>query len=244
MRFLKYLFAMILIAFGMLLVLNNIGVYDFQLGSSWGYIYPSFFIVYGLFSLWNYLRKKGGGWMFSSFLIIFGTLLLLDRFQYISFGFWDVFQLWPLFIVYIGVSIINSKQEGWRQYSKGTTYSKGNSHFSIGDYQQKQEWNLEPLNLRNLAGDFYLDLTKAYIPDKTTPISIRSLAGDVTVLLPEHIDFRIDAAINAGEIIVLNDIADGINRNINYESENYPNASKKVDLFIRLKAGSIRVERI
>src|SRR5699024_5042218 len=62
---------------------------------------------------------------------------------------------------------------------RGKSYSRG-SFFSIGDIEYSRDnWKVEPMRLSNLAGDFYLDFTKAFIPEKEIPISISALAGDV-----------------------------------------------------------------
>jgi lia operon protein LiaF len=98
------------------------------------------------------------------------------------------------------------------------------------------------MDLRNAAGDYYIDFSKAFIPEKEIPISIHSWAGDVQILLPEHVAFRIDASVKAGEIHVLDQTADGINRSVFYESTDYEDAIRKLDMTIKLKAGSIRVD--
>jgi len=100
------------------------------------------------------------------------------------------------------------------------------------------------MNLSNLAGDFYLDFTKAFIPEKEIPISISALAGDVRILIPENVAFRVKAKVRAGEINVLGDMVDGINRSIFFETDNYHEAARKLDLTLKLKAGSIRIDNV
>src|SRR5699024_9906896 len=101
-----------------------------------------------------------------------------------------------------------------------------------------------PMYLRNLAGDFYLDFTKAFIPEKETPISINALAGDIRIVIPENIAFRVDADVKAGEIDILGQSIDGINRSMSFETDDYEDATRKLDFFLKLKAGSIRVDQV
>ncbi|RDW18198.1 hypothetical protein CWR48_11465 [Oceanobacillus arenosus] len=245
----RYFIAIVLIIFGAMLVLANIGMVDFEIGIAWQYMYPTFFVVIGLKWLVDYLLKKGGTWIGGSFLLIFGTLLLLDRFEVITFSFWDVYKLWPLLIVYIGFmmfgrgSNIVIEYESDNKHKKKKTYH--GSTFSIGNHEfNEQNWKVEPMNLKNLAGEYYFDFSKAFIPEKRIPFAIHSLAGDVNIIIPENVAFRVDATVSAGEIMILNQSADGINRSLTYETENYENAVQKLDFNIRLKAGSVRINQV
>ncbi|MDY0396031.1 cell wall-active antibiotics response protein LiaF [Virgibacillus halophilus] len=223
----NYIIALILIGIGVMLVLENIGIATFNMKSAWLYLYPVLFIVIGLKMLIERMRFRGGSWMGGSFLIIFGTLLLLDRFNVIAFTFGDVFKLWPLLIVYVGFFfvrgnglIIKYKQNDHHgKYYQNTTmhdenYGKG-SFSMVGNFEYNQpNWKVEPMNLRSMAGDFYLDFSKAFIPEKKTPIRINSLAGDVHILVPENVAFRVEAYVKAGDIEVLGQTVDGIGRSM------------------------------
>ncbi len=110
--------------------------------------------------------------------------------------------------------------------------------------EKKGNWNLEPMNINTMAGSFYLDLTNAYIPDEETEIHIRSLAGDVTILIPEEIEFQAQATAQFGDINILDQESTGVNTELFYETDQFANAAKKLDIIIRLKAGSIRIDRV
>ncbi|SES69948.1 lia operon protein LiaF [Oceanobacillus limi] len=245
----RYIIATILIVLGAMLVLENIGVASFNMGNAWFFIYPVIFVVLGIKWIIDRYRNRGGSWIFGSFFFIFGTLLLLDRFEVISFVFKDVFKLWPLLIVYFGFLFIG-KSKGPNVIITSGGDKKSKSHyngsiFTVGSHEYNQpNWKVEPMNLSNLAGDFYLDFSKAYIPEKEIPIKISALAGDVHLLIPENIDFRVHASVKAGDIDVVGRTADGINRSLQYETENYHMATRKLDLHLKLKAGSIRVDYV
>lgn len=244
--FFRFLFAVVLIVAGTGLVLANIGIVDINMDNVWLYIYPSIFVLFGLKWMIDKMRHKGGSWIFGSFFFIFGSLLLLNRFDVISFQFWDVFRLWPLLIVYIGFSFIRRPNKVTVTYTsdddKQAKTEYDNSYFSVGEHEYSQpNWKVEPMNLKSMAGDFYMDFSKAFIPDKETPISIKSLAGDVHILIPENVAFRVDASAKAGDIDVVGQKAEGINRRLRYETNEYESAVKKLDIHVNLKAGSIRV---
>lgn len=98
--------------------------------------------------------------------------------------------------------------------------------------------------MKTLAGDFYYDFSKAYIPEKEIPITISSLAGDVHILVPENLEFQVYASVKAGDIDIVGQSVDGINRSLSYVTPNYDSATRKINLTLKLKAGSIRVDYV
>ncbi|MFD1360993.1 cell wall-active antibiotics response protein LiaF [Lentibacillus salinarum] len=246
----RYMLAVILIAAGAALVLANIGIIDFNVDNAWFYIYPILLIGFGMKWMADRIRQQGGSWIFGSFFFIFGLLLLLDRFSVIMFHFDDVFKLWPLLIVYVGFSFIGrsrSHQQSFarRRKQKKMKYAGGFDSFTVGTHEYNQpNWKVEPMNLKNMAGDFHLDFSKAFIPENEIPIAIKSLAGDVHIVIPGNLAFRIDAYVKAGEMDIIGQVQEGINRDITYETPDYDQAVQKLDLFIDLKAGSIKVVNV
>ena len=248
----RYFIAISLIGLGIMLVLDNIGVIESDIKELWHYVYPIFFIMIGVSLSVRYFKKGGEGWIFGSFLIIFGSLLLLGRLEIIQYRFTDLFKLWPLLIIYIGFSIIgkSSKRHKTRVHifknsDNGKYTGKDGKRFSVGNFEYKDpNWKVKPMNLWSAAGDYYFDFSKAFIPDEEIPITINSWAGDVQILLPENLEFRIEASVKAGDINVLGQTADGINRNLVFETTGYESAVQKLDIDVDLKAGSIRVDTV
>ncbi|MUV36585.1 Protein LiaF [Lentibacillus sp. JNUCC-1] len=252
-RFLTNLVAITLITFGVLLVLANVGVIQFDFKTIWHHFYPVLFVVFGLKWLINGLRNKGGSWIFGSLFLLVGILLLLDRFDVIAFGFEDMLKLWPLLIIYIGFSMI-----GWPWKKKGRTFvytengekkvfhrHRKSSRFSIGDHSFNEEnWTLTPIDYRDAVGDYYINIAKAFIPEEEIPIRINNWAGEIQILLPKDVPCRVDASVKAGELIVFGEALDGINRSLFFESPDYADATRKLGMHLRMKAGSIRVDRV
>jgi|SRR5690625_1129679 len=245
--FIRFMLALSLISVGVILILENLGFTTFHARDAWLFIYPLIFVLYGLKLIIDRVRYKGGSLGFGSFLLIFGSLLLMDRFEMIHFHFKDIFKLWPLLIIYLGFMFFRSpggKVVYRERGKKDKTYYK-NSSFSIGSYEYNQQnWKVEPLYLSNLAGDFYFDFTKAFIPEKATPITINALAGDVHILMPENVDFRVNAIVKAGDIDIIGQSVEGINRSLTYETIGYDEAVRKINFTLKLKAGSVRIDQI
>lgn len=244
----RYFIAIAFIGFGAMLVLDNFGVLESDMKELWHYVYPAFFIVFGFSLITRYFKYRGSSWIFGLFFIVFGALLILGRMEFIEFQFKDIFKLWPLIIIYIGFQMIGWTKNKRNPYIYIHDKSSKNvdwGRFSVGDFEfSTPNWKVEPMNLTKAAGDFYLDFTKAFIPEEEIPIRIDSWAGDVHVLLPEDLAVRISTSVKAGEINLFGQKADGVIRDLFYESPDYETATKKLDMIIDLKAGSIRVDKV
>ncbi|MDC3417261.1 cell wall-active antibiotics response protein LiaF [Aquibacillus salsiterrae] len=254
-NFLKNIIAILIILFGIALVLTNVGVVSWEFAEAWYYIYPLFFVLVGFKWMWTGLKGKGGLGM-GSFFVIFGGLLLSDRFNLLDFSFRDVYKLWPLLIIYIGFSLFGTTNKRNKKKTfqfifdsddhanTEKVYGKRQS-FAIGDHKfNTPNWTVEPLELWNAVGDYHIDFTKAFIPDKEIPISIQGWAGDIRILMPENVEFTLEAHVKAGDIHVFGQNAEGINRQIIYATPNFAESTRKLNIYLHLKAGSIRVDRV
>ena len=113
--------------------------------------------------------------------------------------------------------------------------------FRIGD----GPWTLEPLFLKQLAGSVRINLGTAVIPDGITPIEISGGAGEVRIAVPEGLAVNIKVELFAGEIRVFDQKSEGVSiPEYHYISPDYSEAGKKVDIFIRMKAGEVRITKV
>ncbi|RDY71514.1 cell wall-active antibiotics response protein LiaF [Halobacillus sp. SY10] len=241
--------ALLLVVFGFVLLLSNLNIISLEMSWTWGNIYPIILFVIGLKVWLNALLKKGGSWIIGSFLTIFSTLLLLDRLGVFEFSFGDVWQLWPLLFIYFGFSIFLGRKGSKVKIeydSKGSSSNKLKSkHMMIGDHSFNEEnWKVEPMDLWNGVGDYRFDFTRAFIPDGDTPIVVRGWVGDVKMLIPKHVPFRVDAKVKTGDIRVGGQKADGMHRSVEYETDDYSMATRRLTIGVDLKVGSIRIEQV
>lgn len=256
-RLWSILFAIAIIVIGLVLILSNIGAIDWSYSQSWHYLYPVFILLLGLKLLIDFLRGEGGFW-FGIFCMLFGGLLILDRFEVLTFEFNDILKLWPLLIIYFGFSLLRSGKKGKRrqagvnmewetgsQKKKGKRAYKNYHNYAVGEHRFDSEgWTVEPTQVKNAVGEYYVDFTKAFIPNDEIPFHLKGWAGEVRIILPDNVEFRLEALIKAGEINVFGELSEGINRRTYYETPGYADASRKLDIFIDYKAGQIRVDRI
>ncbi|QDP39734.1 cell wall-active antibiotics response protein LiaF [Radiobacillus deserti] len=254
-HFFRNIVAIVVILAGVALILENLAVIEWEMDEAWAYIYPTFFVLLGCKWLVDAIRGQGGVWP-GLFLVIFGGLLLLDRFHILTFAFWDVYKLWPMLIVFLGFSIFGTSRKRKRKRNFQFIFDtdshkdkeealKNKKKFVIGDHKfNSPNWKVEPMDLWNAVGDYQIDFTKAFIPDKEIPISIQGWVGDIRIMMPENLEFRLKAEVKAGDIKLFGDSIDGVNRELNFETENYETATRKLDIYLNLKAGSIKVNKV
>ncbi|QHE51355.1 cell wall-active antibiotics response protein LiaF [Pontibacillus sp. HMF3514] len=253
----KIVVAFVFIAIGVFLILANLDVISLEMNDAFIFIYPLLFVLIGLKLVFDGIRGDGDGWPVGAFLVVFGGLLILDRFDIISFQFGDIWSLWPIILVFIGISMFKPKRkskhveittetdnedEGEDQPKKNR---KKKRNFTVGDHSfNEQNWKVEPMDLWNAIGDYHIDFTKAFIPEKDTSIAISGVIGDVKILMPENVAFRVDARIKTGDIKVLDEKSEGINRKLSYQTPDYDEATRKITLDIDFKIGDIRVDKV
>ncbi|WP_164908491.1 cell wall-active antibiotics response protein LiaF [Halobacillus litoralis] len=242
--------AVLLVVVGVVLLLSNLNIISLEMKLSWVNIYPVIFIILGLKIWMDTILKQGGSWIFGSFLTIFGGLLFLDRLDVFGFSFSQVWQLWPLLFIYIGFSIFlgRSNKKYIFEYDSGTSHSRGRNkskRMIVGDHSFNQDnWKVEPMNLWNGVGDYKFDFTRAFIPDEDTPIAVRGWVGDVKVIIPKHVPFRVEAVIKVGDIKVVGHNAEGVNRTLQYETDDYALATRRLTFQIDLGIGDIKVVQV
>lgn len=250
-KFIQFLISALVIVIGVILILDNLGFETINMKNAWGLIFPIIFILLGGMLVIKSVRRKNSGWVWGLFFITYGGLLLLGRYDYLEFTFKDVIKLWPVIIIYTGIIILGhtifKKPHIYfeKPNKRDKKYYKKYSKFSVGDHEYNQpNWKVEPMELSNLAGDFYLDFTKAFIPEEEIPIKIDALAGDVHILIPTDVEFRVNANVSAGEINIVGQKVGGVGRTLQYETAGYGEAIRKLDIKLILKAGNIRVDQV
>lgn len=246
---LNALLAVILIGIGGVLLLSNINVIELEYSLTWQNIYPLLLVGLGVKVWFSALRKADGSWVIGSLLTIIGSLLVLDRLEVLDFTIGDTLQLWPLLFIYIGFRLFSKGTKGRsgkksRRSTKKPLPKKG-SRLSIGSVEYKQpNWKVEPMDLSITVGELYFDFTRAFIPETDTPISVHGWIGDITMVIPKSVPFRVEAYIKTGDITISGENASGLNREMVFESEDYHSSTRRLTLFIDLKVGSIQLDHL
>ncbi|MGG0719196.1 cell wall-active antibiotics response protein LiaF [Robertmurraya massiliosenegalensis] len=253
------LFALFLLALGVVLLLINIGVISMEMKEIFVVFYPFLLFIIGLSMLLkNLLRKGRKKFTFSTLLLLFSSLLILDRFEVISLQFMDVWRLWPVLIILIALSLLfknstlkididlSSKDKEFVTDNGSEFQEKKKVSGWIGDVSYKDSnWALEPMELNNSIGDYFFDFSKAFIPERETQIVINGRVGDVKMIIPENIPVNIQAHSKIGDVRIFNNKGDSLNsRGMYYKSQDYDEATRKLKITIDIKIGSIRIDKV
>lgn len=244
--------AVILTAIGVILLLVNLGVISLEIKELFVVTYPFLLIVYGIVVL----VQKRFGW--GAFIVLFSSLLIMDRFGLIVFQFLDVWKLWPVVLIYIGAAILfNSKKikviyrtdlpsaKAMENIPASETSLKKIRGVSMGKVTfKKQNWAVEPMDLYNMIGEYFIDFSKGFIPDRETPIRVRGWIGEVKMLIPEDVPVKINAVIGVGEVKLFDYSQEQIKHVVAYKSDDYDQAVRKLNITIELKIGSVRIDRV
>ncbi|MBS4171963.1 cell wall-active antibiotics response protein LiaF [Bacillus sp. FJAT-49736] len=255
------IFSAILLVIGIALLLINIGVISLEMKDVFVMFLPVVFGFAGLLYLIQSIRRRSSGSFFLFLLFTFyGTLLELSHYGVVRFTYGDWWRLWPIIIIYLAikkiffkekvkfsieadfddkdfVDIKEFKSKAKRKYKKSFTL--------IGDMEfKKQNWPLKSMDLHNLIGDYYFDFNKAFIPEEETRITIRCRIGDVKMLIPEDIPVRVITKIKMGDIRLFDMTSSGTKPQLVFESPNYDDSIKKIDILVEVGIGDIRIDRV
>ncbi|MGM7723514.1 cell wall-active antibiotics response protein LiaF [Metabacillus sp. Hm71] len=105
------------------------------------------------------------------------------------------------------------------------------------------EW--DDVNIQVGVGNTVIDLSDTVLPNSEAIISIRSLIGNVQILVPYEVGVHVNHSILAGTVTILQDQEERvINELIVYETAEYDQAEQKVKLITSMITGKLEVKRV
>ncbi|WLD92512.1 cell wall-active antibiotics response protein LiaF [Alkalihalobacillus sp. AL-G] len=245
----QFVFAVIFVLVGIMLLLVNLGIISVEINEAIYFLFPFVIAILGLKLLIEsiFSKSRRGSWFWGLILTALGSLLIVDRFGYIDFDIQDIWKLWPILIVYIGLKMlwgrgsIHFKHEKWGK-AKGKRSNVGNL---VTDVSMKDDnWQVEPIEEWNGVADYDFDFTKAFIPDKDTPINLSGWVGDIKIFIPEDVEFAVTSNTKVGSIKIGNYKKDGMMKNSTYKSEGYESATRKITFDFSFKVLDLRINRV
>lgn len=151
-------------------------------------------------------------------LIGFGGLMLAGNILDI-----DISNLfWPIFLIVIGFILI-FRPPGFR-------WSEDARFAFAGDYDLGRTWDVKDEEFFVFAGDFDIDLTKADLPAGETRIKVNAFASEVNIWVPEDIGIAIDASGIVTKLEKDGREEESIFAGIDYVSEGYKEAPRRLHL--------------
>lgn len=251
----KILFAVCLVGLGVLLLLVNTGIISMEITEAIVFFYPFLLVVLGVVWLVESLipHSRRGHLFWGVLFIVLGGLLVADRLEMITFTLDMVWKLWPLVLVYIGfrmltghgirVMINTDKKEGHthtHKHKQGRSFGRIVSEVSYKD----ENWTVEPIDRWSGVGDIDFDFTKAFIPDKETKIRLFGWVGDIKILIPEDVEFSVEANANVGDIHIGDYGEEGLLKEFYYTTNGYGEAVRKLAFDFDFRVLDLRVDRV
>lgn len=172
----------LIVLIGVLLLGQTTDLYN--LGYLFDYI-PSLFVLLGVYAMVR-----------SGFRNVFGPLVIIGvagawqlvELDYVAAS--DVWQFWPLFIVFFGLSVIFSQ---WRRRptTEGADQVSALAVFG-GSEKRSASKTFSGANLTALFGGTELDLRDAEVADPPAHINAIALFGGVSVIVPRDWNVELD----------------------------------------------------
>ncbi|MDP3387202.1 MAG: cell wall-active antibiotics response protein LiaF [Eubacteriales bacterium] len=260
----KTLVGTILVIVGGLYLLSNFGMIPLGLKNTVFNYWPVVIILWALYHLVDIiLTKTTSNEKFNKIygsisMMIVGLVLLENRINLIfdeSIGLWSVVA--ALFIIFVGIRIIFFKSSDYEveneQNFQGMKFNKGGFN-AVGDLRLgDQPWALEDSSHNIGVGEIYVDLTTALLKDGLTVLNLSGWVGDIQVMMPEYLAVDISATVRVGNIDIFEQEQEckknskakrsGVSNTLNYRSEKFDEALKKLRMQVSLNIGDISIKR-
>ncbi len=244
----KQLWGIILIALGVLVSLQVLGVYELGLA-----FWPIVFLLLGIlilsesisFGLVSWITLGLGLWVGG-----IGLFNILSNAGAIDISGSDIARFgWPLILVAVGLSILLGDRNLFfrRVFSRHdpdkTDWAGHKQVRHIGDlYHGRAPWTLDQnLEFFHGIGDVVVDFTTADIKPGTHHVFLKAGVGDVTIRVPGGINLDVDASVGLGELEVFGEQKSGIGGLAIKRVFNVEDAAATIQLEARMGLGDMKV---
>ncbi len=180
-------------------------------------------------------RLRTGEMIAALVLIGVGALLLLGNLGLVRF---DWGALWSGALIVFGGWLV------WRAFQPPIAGIQPGAAYGIGEYQP--DLTGKPIHGANFShgfGDFDLDLTRASFADGENTVRASLGFGDLTVSVPRELAARVRVSAGFGEVALFGEHTTGIAPHLDFQSDDYATASRKLDLQVSIGFGEIDVKR-
>ncbi|MFD1394509.1 cell wall-active antibiotics response protein LiaF [Kroppenstedtia eburnea] len=261
-RWNRLIVALLVIGAGTLFLLDNFYVIDISPGEIIADFWPLILVYFGLVNLLQSLRGVFDGRRICSGELLFGLLLLFlgANFLAMNLGFphvsWlDIWKLWPLILIYLGIRLllsprIKSRSSSHSDQRKGGQWYR-HEHGDGYEYNLFGEINVGkvPFSLENKHywvgfGSIDLNLTQAIIPNGETLLRANGMFGSINVYLPSQLPTRVNGLCQLGSIDIMGVEDGGIIKQTSFQSPDFEEAEQRLVLDLSMVCGEIRVVRV
>ncbi len=184
------------------------------------------------------MSRSGWRLFWGLLFIVLGSVWLwnnLDLGPHIPLG-----DLWPLLLVGLGVYMI-LRQTGYlgQPFSTAVNVDRVLGDLRLGG----PDFPVRDRDIFTIIGDIDIDLRQAQIPEGETKIHVRSLIGDVDIIVPLDVGVFVGSSVIVGEMKVLDHRRDGFLQDLTVTSADYQTATHKIRIEVDMAIGDISIMR-
>ena len=184
------------------------------------------------------MSRSGWRLFWGALLVIVGGVWLwnnLDLGPQIPVG-----ALWPLLLIALGVYILLRQSKR----ANAPDVRGANVDRILGDIRLGGPgWQAQDNDIFALIGDVDVDLRQSVIPDGETKIHIRTLIGDVDVIVPTDVAVLAGASVAVGDVRVLDQRREGVFLDVSRSTPDYATATRKVHVEVDMIIGDAMIMR-
>ena len=223
----------VLIALGIMILLNNLDVTQIDIGRLISTYWPVILVIWGV-NLLVRGRGRGGSWLSAALLFIIGLVLLGITMEILEMSmatFWKFF--WPVVLIAAGVSLLKGPLSG----------GKNNIAFLSGLDRTGGKWKLENGNYWAFLGGIDLDLRRAEIEEKEYFISCTAILGGIDITVPTDLTIICNGTAVLGGVEFLGEGSGGIIGSSSVKHEAQGESRAVVNIYTRAILGGVEVNQ-
>lgn len=254
-------FGIAIVAIGILLLLNNLGMASISVGSLISRFWPLILVVWGALSLMGGPEPRGtdasdeehgtdvrsarssnvGGWI----LLVIGLLMLSSTTGWYRFDWGRIWgSIWALIIIAVGWAILRSRNDGGVDGDNGDTRSSGDTHWAVmsGVERKQPGWPLRSGSYTAFMGGADLDLRNADIKDGETYLDLTAVMGGITLIVPDDLAVECEAMALLGGVDFFRQSVGGVVTNHRLSRAGAPQSSKILRIRCRAIMGAVELK--
>lgn len=227
----RYLAGLIIIAFGVIALLNNFGLASISLGFLFSLLWPLLLVVAGI----NFVTRRDPGGMLTGVILLgFGVVWFgrnVGLFNINMVNFWQGF--WPVLIILLGVNILFKSKHN----------SGGNVAIMGAVDKTKEMWELKSAEYTAIMGGIDLDVRKAHFSEREINLTLSAIMGGISVILPEDVAVTCKGTSILGGVDLMGRGSGGLLGSADMQIGDLQNAQKVIHLTCTSIMGGIEIKQ-
>lgn len=227
----NWMLGLIVIALGIIALLNNFDITDISIGSLIADYWPLFLLAIGLNLIVDHQSRTGT--LFGSFIIIIGAVFLGRNLGFLPVDlswFWKA--LWPAILILLGLSLLTVPRSG----------GKANLAFLGAIEKKRNGWALEKGDYWAIMGGVELDLSSAQIPAGTTTLTLTAFWGGIKVIVPAEIAITCEGTAILGGLEFLGKGNGGIFASLKTEQGDPADSAQTIKILCHAIMGGVEIK--